>query len=110
MAKQEPENPQTAQGAKQAAKARPATDRTPPGTRRGRARKQTAADPIRASLAHKPGALINLSQVKAFLKQRGLRISPKALTALDEEVQKICLRAGDKVLADRRKTVKKSHI
>ena len=65
-------------------------------------------DPPKAQA--KQAALINLSQVKTFFKKRGLRISPKALSALDEEIQKICLRAGDKVLADRRKTVKKSHI
>ena len=89
-------NPQTVQ-AKQTGADRLSADRL-------------SADRITANRAQKQAALINLSQVKAFFKARGLRVSPKALTALDEEVQKICLRAGDKVLVDRRKTVKKLHI
>ena len=54
--------------------------------------------------------LINLSKVKAFFKERGLKTSPEALVALDEEVKKFCLKAGDKVLADKLKIVRRSHI
>lgn len=55
-------------------------------------------------------SLINLSKVRAFFKERGLKTSPEALLALDEEVKKLCLKAGDKVLADKLKIVKRPHV
>lgn len=55
-------------------------------------------------------SLVVSSKVKAFFKEKGLKTSPEAIKALDEEVKKLCLKAGDKVLADKLKTVKRSHI
>lgn len=54
--------------------------------------------------------LVKASRVKAFLKERGLRTSQEALNTLNEEVKKLCLKAGDKTLADKLKTVKSSHL
>ena len=54
--------------------------------------------------------LITLSKVKEFFKERGLRTSAESLEALNAEVKKFCLKAGDKALADKLKTVKRSHI
>ena len=54
--------------------------------------------------------LITLSKVKEFFKERGLRTSSESLEALNGEVKKLCLKAGDKALADNLKTIKRSHI
>ena len=54
--------------------------------------------------------LIVSKKVKELLKQQGLRCSDEGLKAIDEELKKICLKAGDNVLADGLKTLRPAHV
>lgn len=48
--------------------------------------------------------------IRALFKKRGIKISSSAFSAIDREIEKLCLKAADKVLADNLKVVKESHI
>ena len=48
--------------------------------------------------------------IKNLFKTKGIKTSQSALEAIDKEIEKLCLKAADKVLADKLKVVKDSHI
>ena len=48
--------------------------------------------------------------IKNLFKTRGIKTSQSALEAIDKEIEKLCLKAADNVLADKLKVVKGNHI
>ena len=48
--------------------------------------------------------------IKNLFKTKGIKTSETALSAIDKEIEKICLKAADNVLADNLKVVKANHI
>ena len=48
--------------------------------------------------------------IKSLFKTKGIKTSQSALEAIDKEIEKLCLKAADKVLADKLKVVKGPHI
>ena len=54
--------------------------------------------------------MVVASSVKKLFKQRGAKTSQSAIEALHREVEKLCLKALDKAVADKVKIVKGSHI
>ena len=55
-------------------------------------------------------SLVVAKNIKALFKQRGIKTSQSAISSLNKEVEKLCLKAVDKVEADRLKIVKSGHI
>jgi len=55
-------------------------------------------------------SLITVKKTKGLFKARGLKTSAEAIKALSEEVEKMCQKAADNVLASKLKTVKAVHI
>ena len=58
----------------------------------------------------KDNMLINSKKVKDFLKNKGLRSSADALFAINEELEKICLKTVSNTLAQKIKTIKASQV
>ena len=54
--------------------------------------------------------LINSKKVKGFLKNKGLRSSVDALIAINEQLEKICLKTVNNTLAQKIKTIKASQV
>ncbi len=48
--------------------------------------------------------------IKNLFKQRGIKTSQMAIDAINKEVEKLCLKAVDNVVAEKLKIVKSSHI
>ena len=48
--------------------------------------------------------------IRDLFKKKGIKTSQEAITSLDKEVEKLCLKAVDCVLADNLKIVKAGHI
>ena len=55
-------------------------------------------------------SLIVTKKVKDLFKSKGLKTSQEAVDAINQQLEKLCLIAADKVIADKLKTVKASHI
>ena len=55
-------------------------------------------------------SLIIVKKTKDLFKTRGLKTSDEAIKALNAEVEKICQKAADNVLANKLKTVKAPHV
>ena len=55
-------------------------------------------------------SLVVTKKVKDLFKTKGLKTSQEAVDAINKEVEKLCLKAADKVLADKLKTVKAPHV
>lgn len=48
--------------------------------------------------------------IKDLFKQRGIKTSQGAVDAINREIEKLCLKAADNVIAEKLKIVKDSHI
>ena len=55
-------------------------------------------------------SLIVTKKVKDLFKAKGLKTSQEAVDAINQQLEKLCLSAADKVIADKLKTVKAAHI
>ena len=55
-------------------------------------------------------SLIVIKNIKKLYQKRDLKVSAKALKALEAEVEKICLKSIDNTKADRLKVVQAGHI
>ena len=55
-------------------------------------------------------SLVVTKKVKDLFKEKGLKTSQEAVDAVNQQLKNLCLSAADKVLADKLKTVKASHV
>lgn len=55
-------------------------------------------------------SLVVTKNIKDLFKQRGIKTSQLAIDAINKEIEKLCLKASDNVLADKLKIVKPNHI
>lgn len=55
-------------------------------------------------------SLVVTKKVKDLFKEKGLKTSQEAVDAINQELKKFCLKAADKVIADKLKTVKAHHV
>ena len=55
-------------------------------------------------------SLIIVKKTKDLFKERGLKTSAEAMEALNKQFENLCHKAADKVVADKLKTVKASHV
>lgn len=55
-------------------------------------------------------SLVVTKNIKDLFKQKGLKTSQQAIDAINKEIEKLCLKATDNVVADKLKIVKANHI
>ena len=55
-------------------------------------------------------SLVVTKNIKDLFKKRGIKTSQLAIDSVNKEVEKLCLKAADNVLADKLKIVKAGHI
>ena len=55
-------------------------------------------------------SLVVTKKIKDLFKQKGIKTSQAAIEAIDKEVEKLCLKSVDNVLADQLKIAKANHI
>lgn len=55
-------------------------------------------------------SLVVIKNIKDLFKQKGIKTSQQAIDAINKEVEKLCLKAGDRVVAEKLKIVKAGHI
>ena len=55
-------------------------------------------------------SLVVTKNIKDLFKQKGIKTSQSAIDAISAEIEKLCLKAADNVVADKLKIVKKAHI
>ena len=55
-------------------------------------------------------SLVVTKNIKELFKQKGIKTSQLAIDAINKEIQKLCLKAVDNVVADKLKIVKPNHI
>ena len=55
-------------------------------------------------------SLVIVKKTKDLFKERGLKTSSEAITALSAQFEKLCHKAADNVQADKLKTVKAVHV
>jgi len=55
-------------------------------------------------------SLVVTKNIKDLFKQKGIKTSQLAIDAINKEVEKLCLKAADNVIAEKLKIVKDSHI
>ncbi|MGI9549046.1 MAG: histone-like protein [Bdellovibrionales bacterium] len=59
-------------------------------------------------------ALLVTKKIKDIFKEKGLRTSDEAISTLNRELEKVCMKvcaqAAERVVADKLKTVKASHV
>ena len=55
-------------------------------------------------------SLVVTKKIKDLFKERGLKTSQDAIDAINKELEKLCLKAADKVQADKLKIVKSGHV
>ena len=55
-------------------------------------------------------SLVIVKKTKDLFKTRGLKTSDEAIKAINAEVERICQKAADNVIANKLKTVKAPHV
>ena len=55
-------------------------------------------------------SLVVTKNIKELFRQKGIKTSQTAVDAINREIEKLCLKATDNVLADKLKIVKANHI
>ena len=55
-------------------------------------------------------SLVVVKTVREIFKKKGLKISKEAIQAINKELEKLCLKSADNVMADKLKIVKASHV
>ena len=55
-------------------------------------------------------SLVVTKKIKDLFKTKGLKTSQEAVDAINKELEVLCLKAADKVIADKLKTVKRAHV
>lgn len=55
-------------------------------------------------------SLVVTKNIKDLFKQRGIKTSQLAIDAINKEIEKLCLKAVDNVVAEKLKIVKAGHI
>lgn len=54
--------------------------------------------------------LVTIRSIKTFFKEKNMKTSASAVQAINKEIEKLCLKAADQVLADNLKVVQGHHI
>lgn len=55
-------------------------------------------------------SLVVTKNIKDLFKQKGIKTSQLAIDAINKELEKLCLKAADNVVAEKLKIVKVNHI
>jgi len=55
-------------------------------------------------------SLVVTKNIKNLFRQRGIKTSQSAIDAINKEIEKLCLKAADNVVADKLKIVKVTHV
>lgn len=55
-------------------------------------------------------SLVVTKNIKTLFRQRGIKTSQLAIDAINKEIEKLCLKAADNVVADKLKIVKAIHV
>ena len=55
-------------------------------------------------------SLVVTKNIKSLFRQRGIKTSQLAIEAINKEIEKLCLKAADNVVADKLKIVKAVHV
>jgi len=55
-------------------------------------------------------SLVVIKNIKDLFRQKGIKTSQQAIDAINKEVAKLCLKAADRVTAEKLKIVKAGHI
>lgn len=55
-------------------------------------------------------SLIVAKNIRNLFKKKGLKTSEPAISALNKEVKKLCLKTADNVLANKAKVIKQDHV
>ena len=55
-------------------------------------------------------SLVVTKNIKSLFRQKGIKTSQLAVDAINKEIEKLCLKAADNVVADKLKIVKAVHV
>lgn len=55
-------------------------------------------------------SLVVTKNIKNLFKEKGIKTSQLAIDAINKEIEKLCLKAADNVVAEKLKIVKANHI
>ena len=55
-------------------------------------------------------SLLVIKKIKDVFKSKGIKVSQNTLTNLNQEMEKLCLKTADNVLADKLKVAKPNHV
>ena len=55
-------------------------------------------------------SLVVTKNIKDLFKRKGIKTSQLAIDAINKEIEKLCLKAADNVVAERLKIVKAGHV
>ncbi|MCY4321167.1 MAG: hypothetical protein OXC37_02000 [Bdellovibrionaceae bacterium] len=55
-------------------------------------------------------SLIVIKKIKDVFKSKGIKVSQSTLDSLNKELEKLCLKTADNVVADKLKVAKSNHV